>query len=98
MLIFYLVSMALGNPSNGVFLDGIEVDDMRLQRRYNSSSNSNSSSISSVSSTSSESDPAMTTGGGDLEADADSLASKRSALSSSEQLENDGHRLVITRI
>lgn len=85
--------MAFGNSCNGAFLDEIEVNDIRLQRRYNSSSNSNSSSISSVSSTSSESDRAMTIGG-DLEADADSLASKRSALSSNEQLENDGHRMV----
>lgn len=65
-----------------------------MQRRYHSSSNSNSSSISSVSSSSSESDRATATGGGDLEADADSLGSKRSALTFTDQLENDGHKMV----
>jgi len=92
---FCLLSLAFGNTCNGVFLDGFEVNSTQLQRRYNSSSNSNSSSISSVSSTSSESDNAMAIEHGDLEADADSLASKRSASSSNDQLENNGRKAVI---
>lgn len=86
--------LAFGSMHNGAIHDS-ELNNMRLQRRYNSSSNSNSSSISSVSSTSSESDHAMPAAGGcDLEADADSLGSKRSALSSNDQLEIDGHKMV----
>ncbi|ONK75293.1 uncharacterized protein A4U43_C03F15350 [Asparagus officinalis] len=83
--------LAFGSTCNDV-IDGLEVDNMRLQRRLNS--NSNSSSISSVSSTSSESDNVMAIDGDDLEADADSHGSKRAALLSNEQLENDGSRMV----
>ncbi|CAK9169919.1 unnamed protein product, partial [Ilex paraguariensis] len=59
------------------------------QRGYHSSSNSNSSSISTIGSTSSDSDY-KTSGGGDLEADADSLTCRQSGLSSTDQCRNDG--------
>lgn len=64
-----------------------------MQRKNNSSSNSNSSSISSISSTSSESDNDIL-GANDLEADADSLTCKQSGLASTDQFENDGHKMV----
>ncbi|KAF6157891.1 hypothetical protein GIB67_015207 [Kingdonia uniflora] len=67
---------------------------MRIQQSHSSSSNSNDSSISSISSTSSDSDYNMTSGIGDLEADADSLISRQSGLSSNDQFDNDGHKLV----
>ncbi|XP_059630501.1 mediator of RNA polymerase II transcription subunit 13 isoform X4 [Cornus florida] len=74
------------------FVDGswIESNEIRVQNDNHSSSNSNSSSISSISSTSSDSDYKMTTGGGDLEADVDSLDCRHSGLSSNDQLQNDG--------
>ncbi|KAG9454603.1 hypothetical protein H6P81_007507 [Aristolochia fimbriata] len=65
---------------------------------YKSSSNSNSSSISSISSTSSDSDFGPNVGAGDLETDADSLASRRSGLSTNNQLENDGCDLAPKRL
>ncbi|XP_043688928.1 mediator of RNA polymerase II transcription subunit 13 isoform X1 [Telopea speciosissima] len=74
-----------------------EVNGIHSLHSYNSSSNSNSSSISSISSTSSESDYRTTTGTGDLEADADSLTCKQSDLSSNDQFENDGQKLVSKR-
>ncbi|XP_057963111.1 mediator of RNA polymerase II transcription subunit 13 [Malania oleifera] len=72
-------------------LDGscIETNGKHAPHGYNSSSNSNSSSISSITSSSSDSDCKMTSGTGDLEADADSLTCRQSGLSSNDQLEND---------
>lgn len=70
----------------------IESNGVRTQHVYNSSSNSNSSSISSISSSSSDK---MTIDDGDLEADADSLSCRQSGLSSNDQLENDGPKLVL---
>ncbi|GLU19597.1 hypothetical protein SLE2022_358380 [Rubroshorea leprosula] len=67
-----------------------EINGLRTCHGYNSSSNSNNSSISSISSSSSES---MTTGAGELEADADSLSCRQSGLSSTDQLENDHPKL-----
>ncbi|ERN20081.1 mediator of RNA polymerase II transcription subunit 13 [Amborella trichopoda] len=63
---------------------------------YNSSSNSNSSSSSSSSvySTSSESDCEVVMGSEDLEADADSLASRKAVLSSYDMFENEGSKTV----
>lgn len=61
---------------------------------YRSSSNSNSSSNCSISSSSSDSDR-KTLGADDLEADADSLMSRQSGLSSLGQMQNDGLQLVI---
>ena len=77
------------------FLEGswIESNLVHMQHGYNSSSNSNSSSISSISSGSSDSDYKMTTG--ELEADADSLSCRQSGLSSNDQMENDGLKLVL---
>lgn len=76
-------------------LDGswFESKEIRSQRGYRSSSNSNSSSLSSIS-TSSDSDYKMTTGSVDLDADADSLTCGQSGLSSADQLNNDGLRLI----
>ncbi|KAK9274364.1 hypothetical protein L1049_019178 [Liquidambar formosana] len=76
-------------------IDGswFEPNGVRAQHCYNSSSNSNSSSISSISSSSSDSDYKMTTGAGDLEADADSLTCRQSGLSSNDQMENDSLKL-----
>ncbi|KAJ6702761.1 hypothetical protein OIU85_028791, partial [Salix viminalis] len=81
-----------GDPD---FLEGswIESNGLRMQHSFNSSSNSNSSSISSISSGSSDSDYKMTTS--ELEADADSLSCRQSGLSSNDQMENDGLKLVL---
>ena len=65
----------------------------RAQHDYDSSSNSNSSSISSLSGSSSDSD-FKTTGPNELEADADSLTCSHSVVSSGDQMENDGSKLV----
>ncbi|XP_068635779.1 mediator of RNA polymerase II transcription subunit 13 isoform X2 [Aristolochia californica] len=81
-----------GNSGN------FESNATRRQHRYNSSSNSNSSSISSISSTSSDSDFGPTARTGDLETDADSLASRQSGLSTNDQLENDGCNLAPKRL
>ncbi|KAL7232398.1 hypothetical protein ACSBR2_010424 [Camellia fascicularis] len=69
---------------------------IRSQHDYHSSNNSNSSSISSISSTSSDSDYKMSTGTGELEADADSLTCRQSGLSS-DQLQIDGPKSVSKR-
>ncbi|XP_038695837.1 mediator of RNA polymerase II transcription subunit 13-like isoform X1 [Tripterygium wilfordii] len=71
----------------------IETSRVHMECCYNSSSNSNSSSVSSISSSSSDSAYKMTTGSGDLEADADSLTCRKSGLCSSDQLENDSSKL-----
>lgn len=90
---------AFGNTCDSGPLDGlgVEFNGTRLQKQYNSSSNSITSSISSVSSTSSESDYAIGAGAGDLEADADSLTCRQSGLSSNDQFENDGRKMVSKR-
>ncbi|PKA47598.1 Mediator of RNA polymerase II transcription subunit 13 [Apostasia shenzhenica] len=82
------------------FLEELAIDfgGTGLKRKYNSSSNSTCSSTSSTSSTSSASDHAAFTGATDLEADADSLTSRQSGLSSNDQLDNDGNRMVAKRI
>ncbi|GMP28955.1 hypothetical protein CsSME_00004281 [Camellia sinensis var. sinensis] len=69
---------------------------IRSEHDYHSSNNSNSSSISSISSTSSDSDYKMSTGTGELEADADSLTCRQSGLSS-DQLQIDGPKSVSKR-
>ncbi|KAK2974453.1 hypothetical protein RJ640_013195 [Escallonia rubra] len=73
-------------------MDGSWLDQngSRSQHGYHSSGNSNSSSISSIS-TSSDSDYKMSTGAGDLEADADSLICQQSGLSSADQ-SHDGSK------
>lgn len=73
----------------------IETNGIHAQRGYNSSSNSNNSSISSISGSSSDSDYQMNARTGDLEADADSLTCRQSGLSSNDQLENEGPKLVL---
>lgn len=73
----------------------LEPSGTRSQHGYRSSSNSNSSSNCSLSSSSSDSDR-KTLGAGDLEADADSLMSRQSGLSSLGQMQNDGIQLVIS--
>lgn len=75
----------------------VETNGMHT-RGYNSSSNSNNSSFNSVSGSSSDSDYKMTTGTGDLEADADSLTCRQSGLSSNSQLQNDGPKSVLLSI
>ncbi|KAK6159438.1 hypothetical protein DH2020_006752 [Rehmannia glutinosa] len=70
----------------------LEPSGTRSQHGYRSSSNSNSSSNCSISSSSSDSDQ-KTLGAGDLEADADSLMSRQSGLSSLGQMQNDGLQL-----
>ncbi|KAK3030477.1 hypothetical protein RJ639_038783, partial [Escallonia herrerae] len=67
-------------------MDGSWLDQngSRSQHGYHSSGNSNSSSISSIS-TSSDSNYKMSSGAGDLEADADSLTCQQSGLSSADQ-------------
>lgn len=65
-----------------------------MQHGYDSSSNSNSSSISSLSASSSDSD-LKTAGPSELEADADSLTCRQSVVSSGDQLESDGPKLVL---
>ncbi|KAL3614125.1 hypothetical protein CASFOL_042199 [Castilleja foliolosa] len=70
----------------------LEPSGTRSQHGYRSSSNSNSSSNCSISSSSSDSDH-RTLGAGDLEADADSLMSRQSGLSSLGQMQNDGRQL-----
>lgn len=71
----------------------LEPTGTRSQHGYRSSSNSNSSSYGSISSSSSDSDR-RALGAGDLEADADSLMSRQSGLSSLGQMQNDGIQLV----
>ncbi|KAK8938453.1 Mediator of RNA polymerase II transcription subunit 13 [Platanthera zijinensis] len=73
---------------------GIDFSGADLKRKYNSSSNSTYSSTSSTDSTSTGSEHADGTVTGDLEADADSLASRQSGLSSNDQFDNDGKKLV----
>lgn len=77
-------------------MDGswLESGGIRSQHGYNSSGNSNSSSISSIS-TSSDSDYKMTTEAGESEADADSLTCGQSGLSSTDQRQIDGSKLVL---
>lgn len=70
----------------------LEPSGTRSQHGYRSSSNSNSSSYGSISSSSSDSDR-RALGAGDLEADADSLMSRQSGLSSLGQIQNDGIQL-----
>lgn len=92
---FYLTSLSFCSHDIVENLEGswINSSGIHSRRSYRSSSNSNSSSISS-SSTSSDSDYKMNTGAGDLEADADSLTCGQSGLSSADQVNNDGRRLV----
>lgn len=87
---FLLHSLALGSTCCGDSPCGFGMNLVRLHKHLNSSSNSITSSISSVSSTSSES----AAGGGDLEADADSLACRQSGLSSNSQFQKDGLKMV----
>ena len=70
-----------------------EINGTRTQNSYDSSSNSNSSSISSLSASSSDSDY-KTTRPSELEADADSLTCRQSMVSSADQLDSDGPKLV----
>lgn len=74
-------------------MDGswLESGGIRSQHGYYSSGNSNSSSIS----TSSDSDCKMTTEAGESEADADSLTCGQSGLSSTDQRQIDGSKLVL---
>lgn len=69
-----------------------KANGIRSEQEYHSSSNSISSSISSISGTSSDSDCQMAAGVGELEADADSLTSRQSGLSSYDQLPNNGSK------
>ncbi|KAL0365486.1 UNVERIFIED_CONTAM: Mediator of RNA polymerase II transcription subunit [Sesamum angustifolium] len=71
----------------------LEPSGTRSQHGYRSSSNSNSSSNCSISSSSSDSEP-KTLGAGDPEADADSLMSRQSGLSSLGHMQNDGLHLM----
>lgn len=71
-----------------------ESNGIHKRHSYNSSSNSNSSSIGSISSSSSDSDTGVTTGAGELEADADSVTCRQSGLSTNDQFENDGRKMV----
>lgn len=71
-----------------------ESNGIPKRHSYNSSSNSNSSSIGSISSSSSDSDTGVTTGAGELEADADSVTCRQSGLSTNDQFENDGRKMV----
>ncbi|XP_011088350.1 mediator of RNA polymerase II transcription subunit 13 [Sesamum indicum] len=70
----------------------LEPSGTRSQHGNRSSSNSNSSSNCSISSSSSDSEP-KTLGAGDPEADADSLMSRQSGLSSLGHMQNDGLQL-----
>ncbi|KAJ7964650.1 Mediator of RNA polymerase II transcription subunit 13 [Quillaja saponaria] len=70
-----------------------ETNGTHPQHGYDSSSNSNSGSISSLSGSSGDSDYKMTSGPSELEADADSLTCRQSAVSSGDQLEINGHKL-----
>ncbi|KAL0905396.1 hypothetical protein M5K25_023813 [Dendrobium thyrsiflorum] len=92
-------------PSSSQFLHcefleafGIDLSGTGLKRKYNSSSNSSCSSTSSTGSTSSGSDHAAGIVTGDLEADADSLTSRQSGLSSNDQFDNDGKKMVSKRL
>ncbi|KAL6553694.1 hypothetical protein OROGR_007536 [Orobanche gracilis] len=71
-----------------------EINGTVVQNSYDSSSNSNISSISSLSASSSDSDY-KATGPNELEADADSLTCRQSVVSSGDQLQNDGLKLVL---
>ncbi|KAL6517268.1 hypothetical protein OROMI_032969 [Orobanche minor] len=73
----------------------LEPSGTRSRYGYRSSSDSNSSSNCSISSSSSDSDN-KTLGAGDLEADADSLMSRQSGLSSLGQMQNDGRQILIS--
>ncbi|XP_020091432.1 mediator of RNA polymerase II transcription subunit 13 isoform X2 [Ananas comosus] len=90
---FFEHCLALGSTCCGDSPCGFGMNLVRLHKHLNSSSNSITSSISSVSSTSSES----AAGGGDLEADADSLACRQSGLSSNSQFQKDGLKMVSKR-
>lgn len=72
----------------------VEPSGTRSQYGYRSSSNSNCSSNCSISSSSSDSDR-KTLGAGDLEADADSLMSRQSGLSTLGHMQSDGLKSVI---
>ncbi|XP_020677957.1 mediator of RNA polymerase II transcription subunit 13 isoform X1 [Dendrobium catenatum] len=93
-------------PSSSQFLRcefleafGIDFSGTGLKRKHNSSSNNSScSSTSSTGSTSSGSDHAAGIVTGDLEADADSLTSRQSGLSSNDQFDNDGKKMVSKRL
>ncbi|XP_020581529.1 mediator of RNA polymerase II transcription subunit 13 [Phalaenopsis equestris] len=82
------------------FLDalGIDFSGRGLKRKCNSTSNSSCSSTSSTGSTSSGSDVAAGIVTGDLEADADSLNSRQSGLSSNDLFDNDGKKMVSKRV
>ncbi|XP_051146534.1 mediator of RNA polymerase II transcription subunit 13 isoform X2 [Andrographis paniculata] len=69
-----------------------EPSAIQSHRGYRSSSNSNSSSNGSISSSSTDTDQ-KTLGAGDLEADADSIMSRQSGLSSLGQVQNNGPQL-----
>lgn len=77
---------------------GIGLSGTGLKRKGNSSSNSSCSSTSSTGSTSSGKDHAAGIITGDLEADADSLTSRQSGLSSNDQFDNDSKMMVSKRI
>lgn len=89
-------SSRLGNSGNieSLLSPWFESNGIHKRHSYNSSSNSNSSSIGSISSSSSDSDTGLTTGAGELEADADSVACRQSGLSTNDQFENDGRKMV----
>lgn len=90
-----LISFDFDSDDKVDSMDGssLEPSGTRSHHGYRSSSNSNSSSYSSISSSSSDSDR-KALGAGDLEADADSLMSRQSGLSSLGQMQNDGLQLV----
>lgn len=80
-----------GGDADSIDGSWLESNGIRVPHGYNSSSNSNSSSVSHISSSSSDK---MTVESGDLEADADSMSCRQSGLSSSDQMGNDGVKLV----
>ena len=90
-----LISFDFGSDDKVDSMDGssLEPSGTRSYHGYRSSSNSNSSSYGSMSSSSSDSDRKVL-GTRDLEADADSLMSRQSGLSSLGQMQNDVLQLV----
>ncbi|KAL0334764.1 UNVERIFIED_CONTAM: Mediator of RNA polymerase II transcription subunit, partial [Sesamum radiatum] len=92
----FVLSLSFGFDSNDKVdsrgESSLEPSGTRSQHGYRSSSNSNSSSNCSISSSSSDSEP-KTLGAGDPEADADSLMSRQSGLSSLGHMQNDGLHL-----
>lgn len=88
---FYFNSVGERDSADGSWT---KANGIRSEQDYHSSSNSISSSISSISGTSSDSDCQMAAGVGELDADADSLTSRQSGLSSYE-FPNNGSKSVL---